>query len=129
MDKLPLVARILLGLLFVVTGLNGFFNFMPEPELGAEADSFMGALMDGGYFWAFLKTTELVCGILLLLGRFVPLALTILAPVVLNIITFHLVLDPAGIALAAVALVLEVFLAYSYRGSYKVVLKAIAQPG
>ena len=129
MDKLPVVARILLGLFFFVFGLNGFFNFLPPPELPEPAGAFMGALVESGYFLVFLKLTETVCGFLLLIGRFVPLALTVLAPVVLNIILFPLCLAPAGIVPGLVALVLGVYLAWAYRGSFRGVLAASARPG
>ena len=129
MDKLRGVARILLGLFFFVFGLNGFFNVLPPPELPEPAGAFMGALVESGYFLVFLKLTETVCGFLLLIGRFVPLALTVLAPVVLNIILFHLFLAPAGIVPGLVALVLGVYLAWAYRGSFRGVLAASARPG
>lgn len=128
MDKLCLIARILLGLIFFVFGLNGFFNFLPPPELPEPAGDFFGAMAGTGYFLAFLKLTETVCGLLLLIGRFVPLALTILAPVVLNIVLFHAFLAPAGSAVGVVTLLLGVFLAWCYRESFRGVLAASAKP-
>jgi uncharacterized membrane protein YphA (DoxX/SURF4 family) len=129
MDKLPHVARILLGAFFFVFGLNGFFDFLPQPELPEPAMSFIGALVESGYFMVLLKVTETTCGFLLLIGRFVPLALVVLAPVVLNIILFHLFLAPSGILPAAVALVLGLYLAWAYRSSFRGVLAARARPG
>lgn len=129
MSKLPLVARILLGLIFFVFGLNGFFNFLPAPEMPAPAMDFMGALVATGYFLPFLKLVETVCGLLLLVGRFVPLALTVLAPVVVNIVLFHLFMAPSGIAFGLVALVLGIYLAWCYRSSFRGVLDANASPG
>jgi len=128
-DKLPLIARILLGLFFLVFGLNGFFQFMPMPEMPQPAMSFMGALADTGYFLVVLKVVETLCGFFLLIGRFVPLALTVLAPVVLNIVLFHLFLAPSGIVPGLVALLLGLYLAWSYRSSFRGVLAANAQPG
>lgn len=128
MNKLPLVARILLGAFFFVFGLNGFFHFLPQPELPEPATSFMGALAESGYFMVFLKLTETTCGFLLLIGRFVPLALTVLAPVVLNIVLFHLFLAPSGILPGVVALVLGLYLAWAYRGSFRGVLDPTARP-
>lgn len=130
MDKLCLAARLLLGLIFFVFGLNGFFNFLPPPELPQEAADFMGAMAATGYFLVFVKLTETVCGFLLLIGRFVPLALTILAPVVLNIVLFHVFLAPAPQASAVgyVCLALGIFLAWCYRDSFRDVLSAKAQP-
>jgi hypothetical protein len=82
----------------------------------------MGALVKSGYLFYMLKTTELTCGILLVSGFFVPLALTILAPVILNIIMFHLFLDPGGITLGAVVAVIELYLAFYHRQSFRGVL-------
>lgn len=130
MAKAALVARILLGLVFTVFGLNFFFGFfeMPPPEPQAAQD-FMGGLIGSGYFFNFLKITESVCGILLLSGFFVPLALTVLAPVILNITFFHVFLDPSGLPLAIVLVALEVFLAYAYRGHFSGVLARRATVG
>ncbi|MFQ5349383.1 MAG: acyltransferase, partial [Thermoanaerobaculia bacterium] len=74
--KMTLVARILFGLAFTVFGINGFLNFLPPPEPSAEGGAFLGALMATGYFFPFLKIVETVCGVLILIGRWVPLALT-----------------------------------------------------
>ena len=129
MDKLCLIARILLGLIFFVFGLNGFFHFIPMPEEQPQAVmEFFGGLTAAGYFLPFLKLTETVCGLLLLINRFVPLALTILAPVVLNIVLFHVFLDPAGGVVGYLSLVLGLFLAWCYRDSYRGVLASKAQP-
>ena len=128
MAKLPLIARLLLGLMFTVLGLNGFLHFMPEPEMSGKAGEFLAALGASGYFFPFLKATETACGILLLIGRFVPLALTILAPVVANILAFHLALAPSGVGPGLAALVLGVYLAYAYRKNFRGVLEANAKP-
>ena len=133
--KLTLIARIILGLIFTVLALNGFlavlFNagFIPMPPPEGEAGAFLGALIasggdaaEVGYFWPFLKITEITCGILLLSNRLVPLALTVLAPVILNIMMFHIFLAPGGMLIGLIALVLEGYLAYSYREYFKGVL-------
>ncbi len=117
-----LIARYALGLLFLVTGLNGFLNFLPAPEFAPPAMNFMKALLDSGYFFPVLKITEASMGILLLAGLYVPLALTILAPVVLNIFLFHLFLAPSGMPIAIAVLALELFSAWTYRSYYKQVL-------
>jgi uncharacterized membrane protein YphA (DoxX/SURF4 family) len=136
MGKLVPVARILLGLVFFVFGLNGVLifvlgmdGFIPMPEEMPEgAAAFMGGLGAAGYFFQLLKLTETVCGALLLVGLYVPLALVVLAPIVLNIVLYHLFLDPGGVAVGLVVLVLEIFLAWSYRGSFHGVLARKAQP-
>lgn len=127
-SKAPTVARVLLGLGFTLFGLNGFFGFMPMPPMPEEAGKFMGALAATGYFFPLLKVTETVSGLLLLSGRYVPLALTLLAPVLVNIIAFHLFLAPAAILPGAIFLGLELYLAWAYRDSFRGVLEAHAEP-
>ncbi len=124
----PPAARILLGLVFFVFGLNGFLNFLPQPEVGAEAGTFLGALAATGYMFPLIKGTEVVAGALLLSNRFVPLALTLLAPVIVNIVLFHGVLAPEGMVVPLFVLVLQLGLAYAYRDSFRGVLSAKAKP-
>lgn len=126
-SKLPVVARLFLGLVFTVFGLNGFLGFLPMPQPAAEGGAFLGALAATGYMFPLIKGTEVVVGLLLLSGRFVPLALTLLAPVSVNILAYHIALDPApGLPLVIVAA--QVFLAYSYRESFRALLQARAEP-
>lgn len=126
--KAASVARILVGLVFFVFGLNGFFHFIPQPAHPGAAGAFLGGLAAGGYFFPFLKATETIAGALLLANRYVPLALAVLAPIVLNIFAFHIALDPSGAAVAVVLLALEVFLAWSYRAVYRPMLAAKVAP-
>jgi len=128
MKKVVMVARLLLGLIFTVFSLNFFVPFLPAPEMTEAAGSFFGALLASGYLVPVLKVTELAAGILLLGGILVPLALTLLAPVVVNIVLFHVFLDPAGMPIAILVLALEVFLAWGYRDSFKSVLNPRAKP-
>ena len=106
-------ARYLLGLVMVVFGLNAFFNFLPPPELPEKGGQFMGLLFESGYFYV-VAILKVIGGLLLLLGRFVPLGLTLLGPVLVNILIFHLVFDPPGIGLglACTALWITVFLGH-----------------
>ncbi len=131
MKSLPLVARILLGLIFAVFGVMALFQLGPEPPaMGPEATAFMEGIMGTGYFFPLLKVTEIACGILLLSGFFVPLALTVLAPIVINIVAFHLVLDLSGGAVVGfLVLVLELYLGYCYRSSFAGVLQQKAAVG
>jgi hypothetical protein len=117
-------ARVALGLVFVVCGLNGFLDFLPHPAapIPESALAFAGALMKAGYFFPLLKGTEVVAGVLLLSNRMVPLAVAILAPVVVNIVAFHAFLAPDGMGLAILLLALEVGLAWSYRVAYRPLL-------
>jgi uncharacterized membrane protein YphA (DoxX/SURF4 family) len=122
-------ARLLLGLIFFVFGLNGFLHFLPQPHLSGPPADFGAALVATGYMLPLIKGTEVVGGVLLLAGRYVPLALTLLAPVIVNIIAFHAFLAPSGIALPLVILALEIGLAWSYRAAYRGLLEARAEVG
>ncbi len=122
MKHLPTIARILLGLVFVFGGVTGLFE-LAEPEMGEEGAAFMGAIMDTGYLWPVLKMTEIVCGVLLILGMFVPLALVVLAPVALNILLFHIFLEPSGVAIGLFLVVLGLYTAHQHRESFSSVLQ------
>ena len=125
----PAIVRILLGLMFLVFGLNGFLNFMPQPkDLPAEIVNVMGALMNAGYM-AVVSGAEVIIAVLLLTNRFVPLALAILAPIVVGIITFHIAMAPATIVPGIVVLLMEVYLAWAYRGAFRPMLRAKVAPG
>ena len=116
-----LVARALIGLIFVVFGLNGFLQFIPLPELPGQASEFMGILFGSG-IGAVVKLLEVVGGGLLLasivLNRFAPLALTILVPIVVNISLFHLLLAPEGMAMPVVLVALSGFPLYAYKDNF-----------
>src|SRR4029453_16101056 len=96
MKIVVLIARLLLGLIFVVFGLNGFLNFlnMGPPPTGL-AGQFIGALFLSHYYWV-VAALQIVGGVLLLVNRFVPLALVLLGPVIVNIICYHVFLHPSG---------------------------------
>jgi putative oxidoreductase len=128
MRKLTLVARILLGLGFTVFSLNFFFPFLPTPPSPPAAGAFAGALFATGYFFKLLKVLELLSGLALLAGVFVPLALAVLAPILVNILFFHAFLAPSGLPLPVVLLVLELYLAWAYRGAFAPMLNPRAQP-
>ena len=127
---LPVAGRILMGLIFLVFGLNGFLHFIPQPKtpMPEGAASFAGALLKTGYMFPMVMGTQLLVGVLLLLNRFVPLALALLAPVVVNIVAFHVFLAPSGLVLALVVLVLELHLAWAYRNAFRPMLKLRTQP-
>ncbi len=122
---LPTAARLFLGLVFTVFGLNFFFHFLPTPaNTPPRAAAFAGALFGSGYLFPLLKVTEVAAGLLLLGGRFVPLALAVLAPIVINIVCFHLFLEPSGIPLPLAILAAELYLAWTYRAAFAPMLKA-----
>ena len=115
-------ARIVLGLMLVVFGLNKFLQFMPTPPMTDEAGSFIGALVGTGYMMPIVAVIEIVVGALLLLNRYVALALLLLAPISVNIVAFHLFLDIGGIGGAAFVFILNVFLLFAYRNRYQPLL-------
>ena len=125
---LPTAARTILGLIFLIFGLNGFLNFMPMPEMPEAAAGFMGALAATGYMLPLIKIVEIVGGILLLAGRYVPLGMVLLAPGIVNITLFHVFLAPAGLPLAIVLVALELSLAWSYRDVFRPMLSSRAEP-
>lgn len=127
--KLVLAARLLLGLILVVFGLNGFLHFMPEPSYSEPAAHFLGALAESGYLFPLVLAVKFIVGFLLLVDRFVPLALVLLAPIVVNIIGFHLALAPASIGPGALIAGLNLYLLFAYRSSYEPLLRAEPVPG
>jgi len=118
------IARILLGLMFVIFGSNFFLNFipMPPPPPGLAGDYFK-VFAASGYMYV-VGAMQLLSGLLLLIGRFVPLALTILAAMIFNIWTFHILMDPQGLfPMAIVVMALELFLVWSYRDRFAGILR------
>ncbi len=120
-NKVYVGSRLLLGLIYVVFGLNGFLQFLPMPPLPEAAASFMGGLASSGYFFPFLKGTEVLFGALLLVGYAAPLALVVLAPITLNIFLFHWFLTPGiqNSVMPLVMIALNVLAAMSYWKLYR----------
>jgi uncharacterized membrane protein YphA (DoxX/SURF4 family) len=121
-------ARVFLGLVFVVFGLNGFFQFIPPPEMNDAAGSLMGALVATGYFMMVVKLVEVLAGLMILTGRFLPLGLILLAPVTVHILLFHVFLDRSGLGMAIAIIAAQLFLAWAYRDSYKGILEPNPKP-
>ena len=103
------IARYLAGLIFLVMGLNGFMHFIPFPPPPGIAGQFMGALYVSHYLWVIFAF-QLIAGVLLLVNRYVPLAVALLAPVIVNILTFHATMAPSGLPLALFVAVLWVLI-------------------
>jgi putative oxidoreductase len=119
-------ARVLLGLVFLGFGLNGLLHLFPLPPAQGAAEVFINGLIASQYFFPLLFVIYVLTGTSLLIGRFVPLALTVLAPVIVNVALMHLFVPSsrAEIALAALVTVLEIFLAWSYRAAFRPLLRA-----
>ena len=126
----PVIARFVLGLPLLVFGLNGFLNFIPPPPhpLPAAAAAFAGALFNSGYMMQHIGGTQLIVGVLLVANRFVPLALALFAPFIVNSIAFHACLEHSGLPMAAVFLALELYLAWAYRQAFQPMLAARVSP-
>jgi uncharacterized membrane protein YphA (DoxX/SURF4 family) len=122
-------ARILLGLVFFVFGLDGFLHFVPQPAQPPSegAMALAVAMIRSGYLFPLIKGTEVAVGALLLANRFVPLALVVIAPVIVNIFAFHAFLAPSGVVLASVLVALEIALAWAHRSAYRPLLAARIQ--
>lgn len=118
MKHLPTIARYLLGIILFVFGLNKFLQFLPAPEMAGAPAEFFGALMATGYMMPLIAIVEIVSGALLLSNRFVPLALVLVAPVTVNILLFHLVLDIASIPVGGLAFLMNLYLLFAYKKYY-----------
>jgi uncharacterized membrane protein YphA (DoxX/SURF4 family) len=128
MKIVAVIARILLGLIFFIFGLNGFLNFIPAPPMTGTAGAFIGALISSHYVW-LVSGTQLIAGVLLLSNQFVPLALAMLAPVLANILMYHATMQPSGFQLAILTTLLWAIPAWRFRGYFAplFVQKAVAK--
>jgi hypothetical protein len=125
-SKATTAARVLLGLVFLGFGLNGLLHLFPLPPAQGAAAVFINGLLASRYFFPLLFVIYVVTGTALLIGRFVPLALTVLAPVIVNVAVMHLFVPSslAEIGLAALVTVLAIFLAWCYRAAFRPLLRA-----
>jgi putative oxidoreductase len=112
-----LIARILLGLLFLVFGLNGFLNFIHGPMPTGVAGQYL-AVMGGTLYIHFVFVVQIVGGLLLLSGQFVPLALVLLGPVIINILLFHVSMQPSGLPPGLFAAVLWFIVFFGVRKAF-----------
>jgi putative oxidoreductase len=117
------IARYLLGLIFLTFGLNGFLNFIPMPPPTGVAGQFFGALFVSR-FYVVIFLAQIVSAVLLLVNRYVPLALTILAAVLVNILCFHIFMAPAGLPLALVVTVLWFLTTWKVRSAFNGILQS-----
>ena len=122
-----LIARILLGLIFVFFGINNILHFMPMHMPPGDAGLFL-SLLATHKIMNVVAVLMIVGGVLLLVGRFVPLGLVLLGPVVANIFLFHALFDPSGLPIAIVVVVLELFLIFAYRWAFAGIFRAEANP-
>jgi uncharacterized membrane protein YphA (DoxX/SURF4 family) len=119
-----IIVRVLMGLLFLFSSVTYLFNLIPVPPMEGDMKTFGEGLAASGYLMTLIKVTELICSLALISGFFVPLALVILFPIIVNIFFVHLMLAPEGIPVAIFLLLASLFLAYAKRDHYKGLLAA-----
>ena len=122
-----IISRSLLGLIFVVFGSNKLLHFMPMPPMSGEAGAFMGAMFMTHYLYV-VAAFEVIGGFLLLTGRYAPLGLTLVGPVVVNILAFHTFMAPSGLPVALTVSALALFLLWSYREHFAGLVKPVQHP-
>jgi putative oxidoreductase len=123
MKILTVIVRILLGLMFVVIGSNIFFQFLPmPPQKPSLATDFSKALMESHYMYV-VGFLQVAGGFLILIGRYVPLGLVLLGPVIVNILLFHSFLEPSGLPMAIIVSALSLFLLWRYRANFAGLVK------
>src|ERR1700730_17508993 len=121
------IARYLAGVNFLVMGLNGFLNFIPLPPPGGIAGQFLAALYVSHYLWVIFAF-QVIAGVLLLVNRYVPLAVAMLAPVLVNILAFHILMAPSGLPLALFVAVLWAAIFIDVRPAFSGLFHARLQP-
>jgi putative oxidoreductase len=122
-----LIARYLAGVIFLIMGLNGFLNFIPLPPPGGVAGQFMGALYVSHYLWVIFAF-QVIGGLLLLVNRYIPLAVAILAPVIVNILTFHVLMAPSGLPVALLVAILWTAIFIEVRAAFSGLFQSRWQP-
>jgi putative oxidoreductase len=128
MKIVALIARIVLGLEFLVFGLNGFLHFIPNPPMQPSDMTTFSMLLFRSHYIVPVLTLQVIGGALLLIGRFIPLALVLLGPIVVNILITHILLNPAGLPPGALAAVLWLVLFYAYRRYFASIFTVNATP-
>ncbi len=122
MKKATVIARILLGAVFTLFSLMYFFQLMPAKEMHGPAATFMTGLFSSGYMMNLVKAIELICGIALIAGQFVPLTTVVIFPITLNIFLYHAFLEPSTVVISIVLLALNLFVAYANKEHYQLLL-------
>jgi putative oxidoreductase len=129
MPSISSITRTLLGLAFLVFGLNYFLDFLPHPKEAPPADAIAFIMpFIGAKYMALIKTIEIASGLALLSNRFVPLALTLLAPILVGITWFHISLEPSGLPIPVVLVALELATAWFYREAFAPMLQVRTAP-
>ncbi len=119
-----IIVRTLMGLLLIFASVVVLFKLVPQPELTGNVKIFMDGINASGYLLTLIKVTELVCGLAFVIGRFVPLASVVIAPVIVNIFLFHAFVDTSGLPVAIFLVLANSFVAYANWDKYKPLLAA-----
>jgi hypothetical protein len=119
-----MIARYLMGLGFVIFGMNGFLHFLPEPPMAPSLALDYVKVMSDSHYMLPVFVFQLIGGILLLINRFVPLALTILAPILMNILIFHITMQPAGLPLALIFVMFWFLLFFTVKSAFAGILES-----
>lgn len=119
-----IIVRTLMGLLFLFASIVVLFNLVTPPPMTGVPKTFNDGLNSVGYFIPVLKVTELLCGLAFVSGYFVPLATVVIAPIIINIFLYHMIIDQSGLPVAIFLVLANAFVAYYYRNAYAGLLKA-----
>jgi len=119
-----MIIRVLMGLLFLFASLTFFLNLIPPPELTGATKTFMEGLDAVGYLLPLVKAIELLCAIAFITGRYIPLAVVLISPIIVNIFLFHTLIDQAGFAVGLFLVLANGFLAYAYWNKFRPILEA-----
>jgi putative oxidoreductase len=122
-NKIEMGLRILIGMLLAISGLNKFIGIMPMPEMTEVGMNLMMALVKSKYVMPMVAIVEIIGGTLLIINIAVPFALVILAPIVINIFTFHILLDPAGMGIGVVLIASLGWFSWNRKGSFFILFK------
>lgn len=124
MNLAATIARYLMGLMFTVFGLNGFLHFIPQPPPTSPLALQYFTVMSNSHYLVLVFLIQIIAGLLLLAGRFVPLALVLLAPILVNILLFHSLIDPGGLPPGVIATILWLLVFMRYRRAFDGILAA-----
>jgi hypothetical protein len=122
MTTLTTVARIILAVFLIVLGSNGFFNFLPYPEMSDSANAFMGAINSAKFIFPLIGFVEIISGFMLLTKKAVPLVLILVFPILINAMIFHISLNREGMLFATICFLCNILLIYHHIKSYSILL-------
>lgn len=120
-----IIVRVLMGLMFAFASIVVLFKLVPQPEQTGNVKIFMDGMTASVYMMTTIKVIELICAVAFLFGKFVPLATVVIFPITVNILLFHVFVEPEGLLVAILLMIGNLFLAWHYRNKYKPLFKAV----